>query len=127
MSAFLVGHQTINAAATLILMAEGPRSVTEMTMLGKSLWLMNAIAVEECYASEDASDYLDAINAYTFSHIEGVDFAAILKATNFFLYQCSEGHVPEMSLYKKLRAITERYATHKETAAYEAAPWGLCG
>lgn len=127
MSAFLVGHQTIHAAATLILMAEGPRSADEMTKLGKSLWLMNAIAVEECYASEDASDYLDTINAYAFSHVEGVDFAAILKATNCFLYQCSEGHVPEMSLYKKLRAITERYASHKETAAYDAAPWGLCG
>ncbi|WP_288959855.1 hypothetical protein [uncultured Sulfitobacter sp.] len=127
MSAFLVGHQTINAAATLILMAEGPRSVEEMTKLGKSLWLMNAIAVEDCYASVDASEYLDAINTYTFAHVEGVDFAAILKATNCFLYQCSEGHVPEMSLFKKLDAITERYAAHKATDAYEAAPWGLCG
>lgn len=127
MSAFLVGHQTINAAATLILMAEGPRSADEMTKLGKSLWLMNAMAVEGCYSGVDASDYLDAINAYAFSHVEGVNFAAILKATNCFLYQCSEGHVPEMSLYKKLRAITERYEAHKETAAYEAAPWGLCG
>lgn len=127
MSAFLVGHQTINAAATLILMAEGPRSVEEMTKLGKSLWLMNAMAVEDCYASVYASDYLDAINSYTFSHVEGVDFAAILKAANCFLYQCSEGHVPEMSLFKKLDAIIERYASHKETAAYDAAPWGLCG
>ena len=34
MSAFFVGQDTINAAATLILMAEGPRSVREMTRIG---------------------------------------------------------------------------------------------
>jgi len=127
MSAFFVGHETINAAATLILMAEGPRSVEEMTKLGKSLWLMNALSLEQRYASETAKEYIDTINQYSFAHPEGVNFLAILKATHCFLYQCSEGQVPSMSLFKKLEAITERYADQKDTAAYDAAPWGLCG
>ncbi|MCZ4354902.1 hypothetical protein O4H61_20565 [Roseovarius aestuarii] len=127
MSAFFVGPQTINAAATLILMAEGPRSTDEMDKLGQSLWLMNAMAIEARYANADASDYLNTICRYRFEHVEGASFVAILKAANCLLYQCHEGSVPEMSLFKKLDDIADRYAAQTETAAYEAAPWGLCG
>jgi hypothetical protein len=127
MSAFFVGSETINAAVTLILKAEGPRSIEEVNKLGKSLWLLNALAVEQRYASEDAGKFLDEINTYSFAPVEQTSFAAILKATNCLLYQCSEGEVPELALFKKLSAITERYAEHTKTDAYDAAPWGLCG
>jgi hypothetical protein len=127
MSSFFVGKQTIDAAATLILMREGPRSLAEITKVGKSLWLMNAMAMEQRYNSVTAEDFLDTINAYTFTHSEGVDFASILKAANCLLYQCNEGRVDEMALFKKLTGITELYADTKQTAEYEAAPWGLCG
>ena len=127
MSAFLVGHQTINAAVNLVLMAQGPRSTSEINTMGQSLWMMNALALEQRYTSEDANDYLPMIETYQFTHVQGVDFASILKATKCFLYQCNEGDVPEMALFKKLTAITNRYAATEQTAAYDAAPWGLCG
>jgi hypothetical protein len=127
MSAFFVGAQTINAAVTLVLMGEGPRSVEEVNKLGKSLWMMNALALEARYSGEDATAYTDVINGYTFAQLSNETFATILKATECLLYQCSEGNVPDLSLFKKLEALTERYAGHKGTAAYDAAPWGLCG
>ncbi|MDG1530305.1 MAG: hypothetical protein P8Q99_03035 [Paracoccaceae bacterium] len=122
MSAFFVGAKTIHAAATLILMGEGPRSAEDINKIGRSLWMMNALALEERYADENAQSYLDQINGYQFAHVEGVDFASILKATNCLLYQCSEGEVPQMSLFKKLKAITDRYADTEETDAYDKAP-----
>ena len=89
--------------------------------------MMNALSLEQRYAAENASGYLDQINGYIFAHAECVTFAAVLKATNCLLYQCSEGNVPEMSLFKKLHDITDRYVETTTTDAYEAAPWGLCG
>ena len=120
MSAFFVGAKTIHAAATLILMGEGPRSAEEITKIGRTLWMMNALALEERYADENAQSYLDQINGYQFAHVEGVNFASILKATNCLLYQCSEGEVPQMSLFKKLKAVTDRYADTEKTVAYSA-------
>ena len=127
MSAFFVGIETIDAAATLILMREGPRSLDEITKVGRSLWLINAMAMEERYSSEDASQYVATINDYQFTHSEGVDFASILKAANCLLYQCNEGPVSELALFKKLTGITELYADTEKSEAYLAAPWGLCG
>ena len=127
MSAFFVGQETINAAVNLILIAEGPRSLEEINKLGTSLWMMNALAMESRYESEDASAYLDHISEYQFAHVSDVTFAAVLKATECFLYQCSEGQVPEMKLFKKLNAIFEQYSDHTKTAEYRAASWGLCG
>lgn len=127
MSAFFVGRETINAAATFVLMNEGPRSLDDITAVGQSLWTMNALALEERYESEYANDYLAVINGYEFSHMIGVSFAALLKATDCLLYQCAEGNVPEMALYKKLKAMADRYGHTKLSAQYEAAPWGLCG
>lgn len=127
MSAFFVGLETVNAAVTLILKAEGPRSIEEVDKLGKSLWMLNAMALEQRYTTDVANKYLDEINGYSFAQVEQANFATILKATNCLLYQCSEGQVPQLVLFKKLRAITERYAEYKKTDEYDAAPWGLCG
>lgn len=127
MSSFFVGPETINATVSLILKAEGPRSLEEATKLGRSLWMMNALALEQRYSDEQVEDYSDALAGYRFEHLEAVPFVAIVKAANCFLHQCAEGQVPELSLYKKLTAITDRYADLAATAAYHAAPWGLCG
>ena len=127
MSAFFVGKETIDAVATLILMADGPRSLADLNKVAKSCWLMNAVALETRYNDENANDFLDVINAYEFKHTEGVGFAAMLKAANCFLYQCNEGDISEMKLFQKLTAITERYAATTLTDEYHAAPWGLCG
>lgn len=127
MSAFFVGKETIDAVATLILMADGPRSLADLTKVAKSCWMMNALALEQRYASQSANDFLEVINAYEFKHTEGVGFAAMLKAANCFLYQCNEGAVSEMKLFQKLTAITERYEETTKTDEYDAAPWGLCG
>jgi hypothetical protein len=89
--------------------------------------MMNALALEQRYSDEQVEDYSDALAGYRFEHLEAVPFVAIVKAANCFLYQCAEGQVPELNLYKKLTAITDRYADLAATAAYHAAPWGLCG
>ena len=112
MSSFFVGPETINATVTLLLMADGPRSLSELNKLGKSLWMLNALALEQRYESEKAEAYLDAINEYRFEHTKDESFEAILKATNCFLYQCSEGDVPKLAVFKKLKAISEQYDEH---------------
>ena len=127
MSSFFVGVETINATLMLVLKAEGPRSAEDLNEIGKSLWMINALAMEQRYADEDANDYLAEINGFRFEHVQGVDFVTILKAANCLLHQCSEGQLPNLALFKKLNAIVEKYTDHTKTTAYARAPWGLCG
>jgi len=49
-----------------------------------------------------------------------------LKSLHCFLYQCSEGNIPETELYKTLKTISHRIkdAIIAEIPAYNKAEWG---
>jgi hypothetical protein len=127
MSAFFVGKATVNAAVQLSIFANGPQSLEQATAFGKSLWLMNALALEKRYNTVNASDYLDTINGYQFAPVVDANFHTILKAAAYLLYQCSEADVPQLKIFGLMDAIITRYADHTASDAYAAAPWGLCG
>lgn len=127
MSSFFVGPETISATLMLVLKAQGPRSLEGLNELGRSFWMINALAMEQRYADENASDYLKEINEFRFEHVQNVDFETILKSATCLLYQCSEGQVPNLALFKKLEAIVDKYCEYTKSKAYENAPWGMCG
>ena len=54
MSSFFAGVETINATLMLVLKAQGPRSLEGLNELGRSLWMINALAMEQRYADENA-------------------------------------------------------------------------
>lgn len=49
-----------------------------------------------------------------------------LKAIDCYLYQCSEGDVPERELYQKIEKLSSLIAGDlaRNTKAYDDAPWG---
>ena len=50
----------------------------------------------------------------------------LLKSIDCYLYQCSEGNVPESALYKAVQSIRNTLANWiiRNTTAYNAANWG---
>ena len=127
MSVFFVDPKTISAVLTLVLMNEGPKSTDSLNELGKSLWVMNALAFEAAYKGTQAESFLDEIKSYKFEPIKDVGFLAVLRATEFFLYQCEEGDVPNAVLFKRIDQIFAQYEAHTKSDEYREAPWGLCG
>ena len=100
MSAFFVSKSTIDDVITMTRPALMSND-TAANEYGKVLWMMNALAVGARY-EEDHSEYADTISAYTFEEGKDISEAQQLKSLECFLYQCSEGDVPEMSLFRKL-------------------------
>lgn len=127
MSTYFVNSETINAVLHLILKTEGPRCIENLTDLGKSLWMLNAVAVEAAYKHVNAQEYLDEIQAFQFAPIQDLPLEAVLKATDFFLYQCEEKGITEMKLFAKVQARSNAFQNLKNTKAYHAAPWEMCG
>ncbi len=131
MSAFLVGHQTIDAVVSLKLQdpsSRKPISLETAQKLGRSLWLLNALALEDRYEQETANDYLETIGHYQWTPRNDA-IPVLLKSARCFLYQCSEGDVPETALYQEITDLCDSFKDRgwERTAEYDGAPWGLCG
>lgn len=127
MSTFFVNSETINAVLHLILKTEGPRSIQNLTDLGKSLWMLNALSVEVAYKKADAQEFLEEIQGFQFKPLADVSFEATIKAVECFLYQCDEIGMDKFALLRKVQARSKQFDHLKETPAYQAAPWGICG
>jgi hypothetical protein len=133
MSAFIVTHKTIDAVISAILAANnqygerwplevGPLSVSrrDLTKLGQALLDMNIAAVDCRYREKNDAE----VYQYRPTHFERI---VALKQLHCFLYQCSEGDVPELPLFKAVEAFGERLARQIITGnpAYNSAPWGM--
>ena len=134
MSAFFVAPATIDAAVSAFLAKEGPLSLEAATALGRALWAMNAEAVRWRYdldtrSDEDRQEHtgnLADVAAYAWTS-RALTLVVMVKSLDCLFYQCSEGPVCNLPLFKRLEALTCQYEETgvQETVAYRRAPWGL--
>ena len=125
MSAFFVSRQTIHDAVTAYChAAPQPRSLEQLTQLGRAFWSMNASAMVQRYPSihgtDEHRDYLGASAAYVYRAPRHLDMAQMVKSLHCLTYQCSEGDVPECDLYKRLIAAEDALG---EPHGYDEATW----
>lgn len=126
MSAFFVTDKTV---------ADAVRCMSEYGVeregLARDLWRLNVTALQHRYGYP-AEQFEDAIVAYG-APAPSTDPFQILKSANCLLYQCSEGDVPEMPLFKELLEAADALSArlgHPEGGfqkdgdpRYEAAKW----
>jgi hypothetical protein len=93
--------------------------------LGQAMFQLNVEAVEARYGTGEAAKFrkLD----YRFEHTEAVSLLQVLKSLRCWLYQCTEGDVPETALYGLFDTEIRLYLMDKIITAlpeYQEAEWG---
>lgn len=142
MSAYIVEDSTINRIVTWI--AELPdRNSGPLRYLGRSLPIQLPIGCERREAAEKlARDLLSmniaAVHArygeadsmmpdepFTFAWEHSGDEWQLLKSLTCYLYQCSEGDVPQRELFKQLDTFRAQVAEALATSVpqYQEAQW----
>lgn len=93
------------------------------TKLGTAMHMLNVGAVRARYDDADEADMIGP--AYQYAHAPATPMQAY-KSLGCWLYQCSEGNVPESLLHKALEEVYNRLAHEivDGLPAYEAATWG---
>ena len=91
--------------------------------LARAMWQMNVDAVCQRYEGRETPDrypWPGLSEALHLSNVQGY------KSLLCYLYQCTEGDVPERPLYKALDAASDRLAHGIVTYSkeYEKAEWG---
>lgn len=133
MSAYICSDKAINSLAINILCFEignpvrtgnpliNPTLVGER-QLAANLYAMNARAVNQRYNDDNTEDYGDSFRSASL-YPNDVYF---YKQLANFLYQCSEGSVPNEPLYKVLEMVCHRLADEivSKLHEYKEAPWG---
>lgn len=96
----------------------------ELTKLGKDFIALNEEAYHQRY-DEDVDK--NNIDSYVYNHISDTNIYQALKSLNCLIYQCSEGDVPDMELYKTLKELSNflKDVIVNESEEYEQAEWGL--
>ena len=99
-----------------------PSTDEEQMKLLLALHKMNVEAVCQRYGSDESKDYPapTELNRKTPTPIQ------LLKSLHCYLYQCSEGNIPEQPLFKSLENMSDRLAQSIATALpeYDAEEWG---
>jgi len=143
MSAFLIGHDTMDRIICLLQKKEipgletftGPEAIPDFnaaTDLGRQLYDLNSAAMIVLYKNPGADP--DFFESYSYrAPANGLSIPESYKALCCFLYQCSEGDVPEHPMFKQLEHVAETMdvvylalnSQHiSDTQAYQLAPWG---
>ena len=95
---------------------------------GDALFQMNADAVNQRYNEEDpAPKYNPMILSVSYMEEKGtLEYSPGQWYTSLrcFLYQCSEGNVPERELYLVLDELSEKMQHLQKNPAYEKSFWG---
>jgi hypothetical protein len=105
MSAFLVNDGTIDrvvCAYAAHFERPTPWSVHDMSATGRALIAMNIEALRQRYG--------DPPLPFTYDyhpHTDDNPNLALLRALHCFIYQCSEGNVPDSDLYQQVEAVVE--------------------
>lgn len=126
MSAFVVEKSIIDAIVTHIhgnftgnhLKVYPGLKTLDPQKLGQSLWDMNAEAVDQRYSENNPR------TIYRYG-CEAMNQVERYKAMECFLYQCSEGDVPETPLYRDMERIKNELGADiiSRLPEYEAASW----
>lgn len=116
MSAFVVGDETINRVVgwlnnsdrqfvlrDILKMAEiNPSDEEWREKLGASMFQMNCDAVNARYGEGQAGEFRPLDYKWGWENSSDVQ---VLKSLQCWLYQCSEGDIPERPLYREFRDL----------------------
>lgn len=142
MSSYIVNDETINKVVSyLCSKANGPdpnilwnktkleamgfdlRSQESCAKLAHKMFDLNVAAVQARYGEAEGEGFPLPVFAYSFMAATTIE---VIKALKAWLYQCTEGRVPQSALYL---AMTEVHCLLcidfvEQTEEYEATPWG---
>lgn len=130
MSAFQVSQKTINQVVSYLQNCDSEKvydrwmkeacgiSTANEVELSKRMAVLNAVAVEQRYGKEPA--FVD----HTFRYELATEIQ-VFKSLRCWLYQCTEGTVPNSPLYKVMSKIADSIAYHiiSKLPAYDKAEW----
>lgn len=124
MSAFIVGTKTLNLLVHAIMKAEESDLDPALVALRKSgaeqvgsvLLAMNVSAVNMRY---NETSYFPTFVLQPPSGDEATP-AHVYTALSCFIYQCSEGSVPEWPLFKAVEKLSDQYKNHDFVVGF----WG---
>jgi hypothetical protein len=134
MSAFMIGHATMDAVLTFRnRMEHREMDVEALTMEGRKLLELNHVAVEGRYEHNKGIAQYDewfAANKevagdYVFTPRTESD-VVLFKALCCFTYQCAEDPAYGTKTYKEWEAFEEKHTKLRDHPDYDEAPWGLC-
>ncbi len=93
---------------------------THKDTIGYQLWKMNCEAVNQRYKETDTAP------EYKHPFVVSCSTMQSYKSLRCYLYQCSEGDVPESQLFKKLDSFSDKLGSSaaSSTAEYSEADWG---
>ena len=140
MSSYIVENKTISrivnflfwSGSDSVFRSENKRNIEKLgfnlfedeglNKLGQAMLEMNFKAVNQRYSTKDE------VEEFKLKHMELKErgLHQVLKSIQCFLYQCSEGTVPRMKLYKTLKKIEKAvmYEIIDEMPEYKQAEWG---
>ena len=135
MSAFIVEPKTINLIVTWLdyefrkdpylerIAKEYQADVVSagwQQWLAEQMYLLNVQAVDQRYSEQNE------VSAFVYSPFYPSVRVAAFKSLQCWLYQCTEGTVPETWLYKFMRELEEQLAIKIVMAlpSYDEADWG---
>jgi hypothetical protein len=142
MSAYIVDDETINKIVSYLYakangpdpnidwkhtklgkMGYDPKSILSCAELGKKMFALNVAAVNERYGEGEAEKFRPLDFKYLFVAASQIE---VIKALKAWKYQCTEGTVPDLALYK---AMTEVHCLLcidfvEQTEEYEIVEWG---
>ena len=117
MSAFIVSDETIQYIAVEMLGRDADQE--QIQALIDDLIAMNYAAVNQRYKENAAPHQL------TYKALPPLGDLALLKRLSCYLYQCTEGDVPEWDLYKEVeeaRSLLALLICHR-LPEYQGAEW----
>lgn len=138
MSAFVVSNKTLNRAVSAILRIkdeghELPHLLDRYTsneayikQLRKEMLIMNISAVLQRYPGDKYNTYADQVveSDRMFEDMrEQESLISLVTALDCFLYQCSEGLIPDTLLFSELSTVADMEPIDRESYVYESAKW----
>jgi len=140
MSAFIMEDKTINRILSYMVadddlkhylpalgidLTDDKLVTASATMLGRAMMAMNCAAFNSRYGEGEAERELGD-NRYNFQSISAPSKFQAASSLRCFLYQCSEGDIPNRLLFKAISDYADALAWSivRDTPEYKNAEWG---
>lgn len=140
MSAFIVENKTINRILAYMIadsdlccyldtlgldFTDDKLIEASATMLGRAMLAMNCAAYDARYGEGQAAKVLGD-DRYRYESIKTPSRFQAASSLRCFLYQCSEGDIPERKLFKAISHYADALAWSivRDTPEYKNAEWG---
>jgi hypothetical protein len=134
MSSFIVDDKTINSIVSFMFAdKDSQRTIEALSAkgiatrpqdLGEEMYKLNLAAVEDRYGDYAAGQMCDL--DYRYRKMSAGSKVQVLKNLRCWLYQCSEGEIPETPLYQLMETYSGKLALNivRTLPEYDTANWG---